>query len=32
MEGEDSPWTLERVTIISRMGSLSALIATSTAI
>jgi len=32
MEGEDSPWILERVMTISRMGSLSASIATSTAI
>jgi len=31
-EGKDSPWTLERVTTISRTGSLSASIATSMAI
>ena len=32
MEGENSPQTLERVTITSKMESLSASIATSTAI
>jgi len=32
IEGKDSPWTLERVMTISRMGSLSAAITTSMAI
>jgi len=32
MEGKDSPWTLESLTIISRMRSLNTLTTTSTGI